>query len=97
MVSEFVDQRYFGLGNQPVERWDEETNIKVVTDTAALKYLPVLYLGQKPFFEKPPLWYFVNLGLAGTFGISPESMRMTSAISGLLIILISAYFVGDVG
>jgi 4-amino-4-deoxy-L-arabinose transferase-like glycosyltransferase len=82
---------FFGLGNQPIERWDERTNIDVVTDSIAQKDFPVLYLGQKPFFEKPPLWYMVNAVIAGTVGATPVSMRITSALSGLLIILLSAF------
>jgi len=86
-----VYRLFFGLGTQPIERWDEKTNIDVVTDTINQNKFPSLYLGQEPFFEKPPLWYFLNIGIARTFGISNFSMRATSAFSGLLIIILSAY------
>ncbi len=82
---------FVGLGDQPLERWDEKTNISVVTDSVSQNMFPVLYLGPKPFFEKPPLWYFANSLVAKTFGTSAVSMRMTSAFSGLFVILISAY------
>jgi 4-amino-4-deoxy-L-arabinose transferase-like glycosyltransferase len=82
---------FFGLGDQPIERWDEKANINVVSDTITRNSFPVLYLGEYPFFEKPPLWYYVNFAIAKTFGISPTSVRVTSAVSGFFIILISAY------
>ncbi len=86
-----VYRLFFGLGDKPIERWDEETNINVVSDSITQNNFPVLYLGSKPFFEKPPLWYFLNSVIAKTSGISNTSMRLTSAVSGLLIILVSAY------
>ncbi len=84
-----VYRLFVGLEKQTVEVWDEKTNISVVTETIARKEFPILYLNQKPFFEKPPLWYFINSGIATIFGISPISIRLTSSISGLFIICIS--------
>lgn len=77
--------------DRPPARWDEQTNIRVVEETITKNSFPILYYQNKPFFEKPPLWYWINVGAGTVIGITPVSMRLLSILSGLLTILLSAY------
>ncbi len=62
---------FFDLGGAEVERWDEYTNIQVVKGNIS------------PFFEKPPLWYFVTQLFYQIFGDHVVIYRLVSALSGL--------------
>ncbi len=74
----------------PIQKWDEHTNIAVVTNPLSIKYFPLLYKDSQPFFEKPPLWYWVTIITA-----KPDtdilSARMVSAICGFLTLLLTTY------
>lgn len=83
---------FWNLEKAPLERWDETTNISVITETLSRGSFPVLYLSDKPFFEKPPVWYYIHLLVAGVADASPIAMRMTSAVGGFLIILLTVSF-----
>lgn len=79
------------INSQPVQRWDEQTNISVINDTEKNKSFPVLYLGHQPFFEKPPLWYYLNLLFSKFAGLSIINLRIFSAASGFVLILSVTY------
>ncbi len=82
---------FWNLGEAPVERWDEQTNIDVVSDTINNQSFPVLTYGNKPFFEKPPLWYFAGIAIGSVTPVSLLSMRTISALFGFLTITFTAY------
>lgn len=74
---------FWNLNQSPIERWDESTNLSVITETRLLGSFPVLYLSGKPFFEKPPLWYWLQV-------VSPYTPRVISAVFGFLAVLLTA-------
>jgi 4-amino-4-deoxy-L-arabinose transferase-like glycosyltransferase len=80
---------FWNLGKAPFVRWDEGTNVGVISETLVRKSFPVLLYHGTPFFEKPPLWYYVNIPIAAIFGISQLSMRMISAAAGFAVILLT--------
>jgi 4-amino-4-deoxy-L-arabinose transferase-like glycosyltransferase len=86
-----IYRSFWNLGTTPIERWDEQTNIAVLNDSVSVHRLPVLYLGNQPFFEKPPLWYITNILTAQIIGTSPASMRLISALSGASVIFLTSY------
>jgi len=75
---------FFQLQIQPIERWDESTNISVIRNTRFHHSFPILFVEDKPFFEKSPLWYYVSLLL-------PVHPRAISATAGFLTILLVSY------
>lgn len=84
--------RCFGnLFTQPQERWDETTNIAVIRDTISHKSFPILWIDSKPFFEKPPFWYWINIGISYFSQNTLNTVRSFSAITGILVILVSVY------
>jgi 4-amino-4-deoxy-L-arabinose transferase-like glycosyltransferase len=81
---------FWNLNSASFERWDEATNVAVVSETLSLNYFPILIYQGKPFFEKPPMWYYINIPVAALIGVSTVSMRMVSAAAGLAVILLTA-------
>ncbi len=78
---------------RPATRWDEQTNIAVVRETLDKRSFPVLSYNSAPFFEKPPLWYYLNAGIGRMLGVTPIPMRMVSVIAGAIIIALSVLWV----
>jgi len=83
---------FWNLDASPLERWDEETNKQVVQQTILHKTFPILVLNNTPFFEKPPLWYSVQIGISKILGVSVFNLRLVSAISGITIIFVTVFF-----
>lgn len=85
--------RIFSDINKPPARWDEVTNIRALRETADKKSFPVLYYANKPFFQKPPLWYLINLPFVSHEKSEVIKFRIVSIISAFLIIALSVFFV----
>ncbi len=81
---------FSGISIAPLQKWDENTNVRVVRESVDLKSFPVLYLDGVPFFEKPPLWYWVH-SLIPPAGNLLLSMRFINALLGFFTILVSVY------
>ncbi len=73
----------------PPARWDEQTNLSVLRETTAARSFPVFTYGGMPFFEKPPLWYGINLLINRTGGISPVSIRLLSVLAGFGVVVLT--------
>lgn len=82
---------FANLDNPPLEQWDEYTNSKVVYDTVESRHVLTLQMDGQPFFEKPPLWYWITMFATQISGVSNFSLRLVSAVSGLLLILLTFY------
>jgi len=84
-------QSFTGIATQEVERWDEQTNIDVVNESYTAHSFPFLVYKSEPFFEKPPLWYYIEYVLV-SFGYNTlSSFRIVSSFSGILFIVCTAY------
>lgn len=88
---------FFKLADHQVQQWDEQTNIDVVDET--LRFPPpdkgelegvfdsklILHYNGKPFFEKPPLWYWGSMAIIkihqAVIPASPESDGQYLALS----------------
>ena len=78
---------FYALGSPPLALWDETVNARVVTELVQSGSYPNLtYLGT-PFLEKPPLWYFLTAQVVRIAGLSETTLRVVSASSGFLLIL----------
>lgn len=76
----FLDQR-------PLAEWDETRNAGVVRELVTKSTFPFLTYDGKPFFEKPPLWYYLT-GIVSLSGYSLTTLRLVSATWGFTTILI---------
>jgi len=85
---------FFRLHYSDIQTWDESTNALVVYETLHASDKSVLLFEGRPFFEKPPLWYYATMGVVAIFGFTEISLRSVSALSGTGIVLL-LYFVGS--
>jgi 4-amino-4-deoxy-L-arabinose transferase-like glycosyltransferase len=83
---------FWELGKSPLERWDEQTNANVVKELVERENLPSLYLENEPFFEKPPVWYYLTGIIIKYFGFNNFNLRLVSAISGFILFLAILFF-----
>lgn len=85
--------RLFGnLGTAPLERWDERVNAQVIGRSLISSTPWVLTEDSKPFFEKPPLWYYLSYIPVSVLGLTPAALRLVSASAGLLTVLLVVGF-----
>ncbi len=84
---------FWRLQEEPVTKWDEQTNIQVVKDTVASQEFFTLKLGDKHFLEKPPLWYWLQIPLIQVLGESQFVFRLTSVASGIALLILLYKFV----
>lgn len=84
-------QSLTGISTQEVERWDEQTNIDVVTESYTAHSFPFLLYKSEPFFEKPPLWYYIEYLLVSLGGNTLSSFRIVSSLLGICFLLCTAY------
>jgi len=80
---------FWGLGERYLERWDEETNVAVVN---SINNNFELKINNKPFLEKPPLWYYLTFLTAKILGDNNFSYRFVSAFSGFLLMLAIIFY-----
>ena len=77
------------LSRPDIRTWDEGTNAAVVIATLDAGSFPVLQGPAGPFFEKPPLWYYLTLASVRLGGLNATSLRLVTAFSGFLLILLA--------
>jgi len=82
---------FTNLKSQKLERWDEYTNFSVVYDTIESDDELILTQNGEPFFEKPPLWYYLSIASTELFGLNLFALRFVSALSGVLLIMFIWY------
>jgi len=74
----------FGLGALPLVGPDEPRYAEVAREMSARHDLITPTLGGHPWFEKPPLLYWLMVGSYRVFGINEYAARLGPAICGLL-------------
>ncbi len=75
------------LTHLPIQKWDEQTNVSIITNEKSIRQFPLLYKGDEPFFEKPPLWYWVTMMLDRHLTNGIQSGRAISALCGFFILI----------
>src|SRR5262245_56824932 len=75
---------FFGLGAFPLVGPDEPRYAEVAREMSARHDLITPTLSGHPWFEKPPLLYWLMIGSYRVFGINEYAARLGPAICGLL-------------
>lgn len=82
----------WNIGKQEVKNWDEATNANVVYETISNGSHLTLVYENHPFYEKPPLWYWLTMVSVKIFGFNEFGIRfVTIAASISLLTLIYAF------
>lgn len=79
---------FYQLGSGFFENWDEAWYAEVTKQMLKNHNPVVLYWNGKVFLDKTPLNFWFNSIFALVFGLNEFSIRLTSAISGFIIIAI---------
>lgn len=82
---------FYRLSYPDIRAWDEGTNAGVVAATIDGGSLPALETSTGPFFEKPPLWYYLAVSTVATRGFDAVSLRLPAALAGFALILLVAW------
>ncbi len=96
---------FWGLGSAPLQRWDEQINVDVIQTTIQSGNWLSLKCKDKcgdalpheeaiPFLEKPPLWYWLTMGMVTVFGEKNIVYRSVSAFSAFLLVML-LYFLSS--
>ena len=88
---------YLSLSNSPLEFWDEATNVAVVKERANKADFWNLSYNSSSFWEKPPLYYWVNIVLAKFFlpvslGQLLLQMRLVSLLAAIGTMLLTVFY-----
>jgi 4-amino-4-deoxy-L-arabinose transferase-like glycosyltransferase len=87
----------YGLGAVPLVGPDEPRYAQVAREMLARHDLITPTLGGLPWFEKPPLLYWMMMASYRVFGVSESSARLGPAICGLLTALFIYWIAASVG
>lgn len=83
---------FYNLGKPALDNWDEAWYGEVTKQILRTKDFIALYWNGEYFFEKPPLYMWLSALFSSLFGFSEFSLRFTSALSGLLIIVLVLFY-----
>lgn len=72
------------LGADVLEDYDEATYAIVIEDTRASGDLLTLRFGDDPWFDKPPLYFWLSMLASDFLGDTPFAYRLFSALAGVL-------------
>src|SRR6202012_708036 len=79
---------FYKLGAEPFQDYDEATYAEVTTESlASHNYLTFTY-NYQPYFNKPPLWFWLMDASKSAIGDNELRNRLPSALSGLALILV---------
>ncbi|MCR4311417.1 MAG: glycosyltransferase family 39 protein [Candidatus Taylorbacteria bacterium] len=79
----------FRLGTEAFIDYDEATYTQVVKETIVSGHLLPLVLDDKPWVDKPPLYFFLATGSGYLFGFNEFALRFPSALLGILSIFLT--------
>lgn len=79
---------FYNLGKAPLENWDEAWYGDMTRNMLQTGNLITLVWNKVVLFDKPPLLIWINTIIASLFGLHELTLRLTSATSGFLTILL---------
>lgn len=77
-----------GLGTQALANWDEAAYGAIVRDFLGAPGLTMHY-GAEPYYEKPPLLFWIMAGSVAAFGESEWSLRLPAAVAGVAAVVLT--------
>jgi len=86
----------FKLHEQPLQRWDEQTNLDVISHSAAVDDWWNLRLNNGYFWEKPPLYYYAGIAaykFSQVLNLDPVlTLRLLTIVPALILVLLIYLF-----
>lgn len=84
---------FLGLGNTHLFDWDEINFAESAREMIASNDYLRVQINFSPFWEKPPFFFWLQVGAMKIFGINEFAARFPNALFGL-IYLLTFYFIG---
>ncbi|HIP31338.1 MAG TPA: glycosyltransferase family 39 protein [Crocinitomicaceae bacterium] len=84
---------FIGLGNVHLFDWDEINFAESAREMIASNDYLRVQINYSPFWEKPPFFFWLQVGAMKLFGINEFAARFPNALFGL-IYLLTFYFIG---
>lgn len=81
------------LGNVHLFDWDEANFAEVAREMIVSGNYTTVQIGFEPFWEKPPLFFWLQVVSMKIFGINEYAARFPNAICGIITVLV-LYFAG---
>jgi 4-amino-4-deoxy-L-arabinose transferase-like glycosyltransferase len=85
----------FRLGDRPVENWDEGIHGAVSIDMVERGDWVTPWYAGGTYFRKPPLKLWMSAALFEAFGMNAWTLRLPSAIAGILTALLTAWWMWE--
>ena len=82
---------FFRLGNVPLIGLDEGLYAGCSREMAASGNYIVPTIDSKPFFDKPPLCYWLQAACINTLGVNSFAVRLPSAFAALLLVFLTVF------
>ncbi len=82
-----------GLGGVRLFDWDEINFAEISREMIVLGDYLRVHVNFKPFWEKPPLYFWMQAGAMHVFGIGEFAARFPNAINGILTLIV-LYLIG---
>src|ERR1700743_2774477 len=82
------------LGRVHLFDWDEINFAEISREMIKLHDYTRVYVDFKPFWEKPPMFFWMQSTVMKVFGVNEFSARLPNAICGIFT-LIAVYVVGS--
>lgn len=86
----------WGLGDRVFLDYDEAIYARVTHDTAMSSDVTTLTRGGQPFFEKPPLYFWMSMAIDRVIGVPEWSYRIPSALGGLACVMLAMLLIFEV-
>ena len=83
---------FYQLGKSPLENWDEAWYADVTRHMLETKEFFVLYWNNALWLDKPPFYMWLSALVSSVIGLSEFSVRVPSAISGVIVIMLVTCF-----
>lgn len=84
---------FIGLGNVHLFDWDEINFAESAREMIASKNYLRVQINYSPFWEKPPFFFWLQVGAMQLFGFTEFAARFPNALFGFLY-LVTFYFIG---
>lgn len=82
----------YQLGKAPMENWDEAWYADATRNMLQTKEFFVLYWNESLWLDKPPMYIWFSALISSVIGLSEFSLRLTSALSGIIVVMLTAWF-----
>jgi 4-amino-4-deoxy-L-arabinose transferase-like glycosyltransferase len=85
------------LGSRPFWDYDEAIYAGTIAETQTGGSILTLRHAGQPFFEKPPAYFWMSMGLDALLHSPEWSYRMTSAVAGVVCIILTVLIASEAG